>query len=80
MEEGVVEITVTRRIPVFLVVVGAFGAREESFLVDTRIARLVKSGDADLLVGVFLDNAEGIVVGVERGHEDERDIDTVSGV
>lgn len=80
MEESVVEITMTGRIPVFLVVVSAFGAREESFLVDARIARLVESGDADLLVGVFLDNAEGVVVSVERRHEDERDIDTVGGV
>jgi hypothetical protein len=80
MVKCIVQITVTGRVPVLLVVIGAFGAREKGFLVDTRVTRLVESGDADLLVGVFFDDTEGIVMGVERSHEDEGDIDTVGSV
>lgn len=65
MEEGIVEITVTWGVPVLLVVFPGLGAGKESLLVDTGVAGLVEGGDAELLVGVFLDDAEGIVVGVE---------------
>ena len=63
-----------------LLVSGAFRTRKKGFLVDTGVTRLVEGGDADLLVGVFLDDTEGIVMGVERSHEDEGNIDTMGGV
>ena len=80
MEEGIVEITVTRRIPVLLVVICTFWTGKECLLEDTGIARLIECGDAELLVSVFLDDAEGVIVGIERCHEDERDVDAVGGV
>ena len=80
VEKGIVEITVTRGIPVALVVVSAFRARKEGLLVDTGVTRLVERGNADLLVGVLLDDAEGVVVGVERGHENEGHVDSAGSV
>ena len=80
VQQSVVEISMTRRIPVLLVIVGTTGAWEESFLEDSRISGLVEGGDAKLLVGIFLDNSEGILVGVERSHEDKGDIHPVGGV
>jgi len=80
MVKGIVKITVTGGVPEPLVVVGAFWAREKGLLVDTGVARLVEGGDANLLIGVFFDDTEGIVMGIEGSHEDERDIDTVGGV
>lgn len=41
---------------------------------------MIEGGDAELLVCVFLDDAEGIVMGVEGRHEDERNIHAVGGV
>lgn len=46
MQQRVVHITVTGRVPCFLVVIGAFGAWEESFLEDSWIPRLVEGGDS----------------------------------
>ena len=63
-----------------LVIVRALGAREESLLEDTGVAALVERGDAQLLVRVLLDDAQGIVMSVEGRHEEERDIDAVAGV
>jgi len=80
VEKGVVQVTVTRRIPVLLVVIGTLRAGEKGLLEDTGVAGLVEGGDADLLVGVFFDDAEGVLVRVEGSHEDEGDIDTVGGV
>ena len=63
-----------------LVVFGTPWAREESFFIDTRVARLIEGGDADLLIGVLFDDAQGIVVSVEGSHENKGDIDAVGGV
>lgn len=80
MQEGVVQVTVTGRVPVLLVIVGALRAREESLLEDTGVSGLVEGGNAELLVRVFLDDPESVFVGVERRHQDEGDIDAVGGV
>lgn len=80
MQQGVVKISVTRRVPVLLVIVGTMGAREECLLEDSRVPRLVEGGDAKLLVGILLDDSERILVGVERSHENEGNIDLVGGV
>ena len=63
-----------------LVVISTLWAGKESLLVDTGIPRLVKGCDPDLLVSVFLNDAKGILVSIERGHEDERDIDAAGHV
>jgi hypothetical protein len=65
---------------VLLVIVDVLGAGKEGLLEDSGVPRLVEGGDAKLLVSVLLDDAEGIVVGVEGGHEDKGNIDTVGGV
>lgn len=80
VEEGVVQVTVAGRVPILLVRIGTRGARKKCLLEDTRVARLVEGGDAKLLVGILLDDAEGIFVCVEGGHEDEGNVNTVSGV
>lgn len=80
MQEGIVEITVAGRVPVLLVIVGTLGTGKERLFVDTWITRLIESGDAELLVGVFFDDTQGVLVGVERRHENERDINTAAGV
>ena len=80
VKKGIVEITMAGGVPVALVIVGAFRAWKEGLLVDTGVTRLVERGNADLLVGVLLDDAESIVMGVERGHEDEGHVDTAGRV
>ena len=80
MEQRIVDVTVTRRVPVLLVVVCTLGAGQEGLLEDARVPRLVECRDADLLVGILFDDAECVLVCIERGHEDERDIDLVGGV
>ena len=56
------------------------GNGEERLLVNSGVSRLVESQDVDVVVLVFLDNSSSVIIGVERVHEDERDIDTVSRV
>lgn len=41
---------------------------------------MVKGRDTQLLISVFLDDAQSVVMGVKRSHEDERDIDFVRRV
>jgi len=80
VEEGIVEITVTRGVPVLLVVIGTLWTGKEGVFEDTGITGLIEGGDAELLVCIFFDDAKGVLMGIEGGHEDERDIDAVSGV
>lgn len=56
------------------------GNGEKRLLVNSGVSRLVESQDVDVVVLVFLDNSSSVIIGVERVHEDERDIDTVSRV
>ena len=53
------------------VIICRMWAREEGLLEDTGITRLVEGCDAQLLVGVLLNDAKSIVVGIKRSHEDE---------
>jgi hypothetical protein len=80
MKQCIVQVTVTGRIPVFLVVIGTVGAREQSLLEDARVTRLIEGGDSELLVGVLLDDAERVLVCVKGCHEDEWDINALGGV
>lgn len=66
-----------RRIPFVFSIVCALRTRHEIILVYARVSRLVECYDAQLLVCVFLDDAYRVVMGVERGHEDERHVDLV---
>lgn len=49
----------------FFVVVGTLGTGKEGLLVDTWVARLIESSDAELLICVFLDDTKGVFVSVE---------------
>jgi len=49
--------SVAGRIPFVLIVTGRFGGGEKSLLQDTRVARLIEGGDAELLVRILLDDA-----------------------
>jgi len=80
VQQRVVKISVTGRVPVLLVVVGTMGAWEKGLLQDPRVSGLVEGGDAKLLISILLDDSEGVLVGVERSHEDERNIHLVGGV
>lgn len=70
----------TGRVPEALVVIRRLRARCKRLLVYTRVTRLIEGGNAQLLVRILLDDAEGVVVCVERRHEDERHIDLVGRV
>jgi hypothetical protein len=65
MQQRIVQVTVTRRVPIHLIIVCPLWAGQEGLLVDPRVPRLVECCDAQLLVCVFLDNAQRIVVSVE---------------
>lgn len=80
MQQGVVEISVAGWVPVLLIVVSTMRAREKSLLKDSWIPGLVEGGDTKLLVRILLDDSDGILVGVERSHEDEGNVHLVSGV
>jgi hypothetical protein len=80
VQQGVVKISVTRRVPVLLVVICTIGGWEKSLLEDPWVSGLVEGGDAKLLVGILLDDSEGVLVGVERSHEDEGNVHLVSGI
>jgi hypothetical protein len=80
VQESVVQVTVTGRVPVLLVIVCALRAGKKSLLVDSRVTRLIEGGDAQLLIGILLDDPEGIFVSIEGCHQDKRDIDVVGGI
>lgn len=75
--EGVKDISVTRRVPLGLVRGGISGDGEERVFVDTWVSGLVKGEDLDIVVGVFLDDALGVLVRIERVHQNERNVDLV---
>jgi len=80
VHDGVEKISVTGRVPRRLVFESGTRSREEGFLVDTRVTRLVESHEFDTVVRVLLDDSCGIFISVERVHEDERNVDVVSRV
>ena len=80
VKQRIVQVTVARGIPVRLVIVSCFWTGEQGLLEDARIPRLIKGGDPELLICVFLYDSKRVLMGVKRGHEDERDIDTLGSV
>jgi hypothetical protein len=73
-------ITVTRRIPLVDRGLVVFGDGEERVLVNSWVSGLVEGKDVDVVSLVLLDNGGGVVICVERVHEDERDVDVVGAV
>lgn len=67
-------------VPSSLVRVLRLGNGKEGLLVNSRVSGLIKGEDVDVVVLVFLDDSCSVLVGVERVHEDEWDIDIVLGV
>jgi len=53
------------RIPKFLVRISTGGTRHQGLLIDTGIPALVEGDDAQLLIGVFLDDPKRVFVCVE---------------
>lgn len=51
--------------------------RQHGFLLDTRVTRLVESDDIHVVGGILLDDTLGVIIGIERVHEDEGDADIV---
>lgn len=78
--DGVEDVTVARRIP--LALLGCCTARngEEGLLADTGVTGLVEGEDLDVVVGILLDDTLSLIVGIERVHQDERDVGLVSFV
>lgn len=61
----------TGGIPVGLVRGRLSSSREKRLLVHSGVSGLVESQDLEVVVRVLLDDSGGVVVGVERVHEDE---------
>ena len=73
-------VTVTGRVPVLQRSVKALGSGEERVLDDTRVAGLVEGDDVDVVALVLLDDGLGVLVGVERVHQNEGHVDVVGTV
>ena len=70
----------TGGVPLVLITRSCRWCGKKTLLQDTWITRLVEGGDTELLIRVFLDDAQCIVVSIERCHEDQRNVDFVGGV
>ena len=65
MEKCIVDVTVTGRVPMLLVLICTLGTGQEGLLEDAGVPRLVECRDANLLVGILLDDAQRVLVCVE---------------
>lgn len=63
-----------------LVIICTLGTGQQALLEDARVPRLVECRNTELLVRILFDDAKRVLVCVERGHEDERDVDAVGSV
>ena|SRR6267154_6908801 len=70
----------TGRIPVLLIVICRLRRGKKRLLEDTRVPRLIERGDPELLICILLNDAECVFMRVKRGHQNERDIDTMRRV
>ena len=70
----------TGRVPVWNGGHRSLGGREKGVLDDTGVAGLVEGEDVDVVALVLLDDGCGVVVGVERVHENKRNVDIVGAV
>lgn len=74
------QISVSGGIPGIDSVIEALGHGQVGVLKDSGEPRLVKGLDVDLVALVFLDDGLGVLVGVERVHENEGHVDVVLSV
>lgn len=75
--QSIKDVTMSGRVPVALITGRFLRARKQRFLVNTRVSRLIKSEDIDVVVLVFLNDPSCVFIGVERVHEDEGHIHIV---
>ena len=75
--QSVENVSVSWRVPVGLFALGGSGTWEERLLVNTWVSRLLKGENVDVVVLVLLDDSRSVLVGVERVHKDEGDVDVV---
>ena len=80
VDERLEDVTVTGRVPVGDLRVGALGCGKEGVLEHTGELGLVECQDVDVVALVLLDNVRGVLVSVERVHQHEGDVDVVGAV
>lgn len=78
--QGLKDVAVARGVPLRDGRVEVLGDGEERVLVDSGVSGLVEGENVDVVALVLLDDGGGVVVGVERVHEDKRDVDVVGAV
>lgn len=79
--EGLIEVTVTWRVPAFeVVVLNVLGDWKVGFLVNSWVSGLTESVDRDIDVGVLTEKLVGVIVGVERVHQDQWNADSIRTV
>lgn len=78
--EGLENVTVSGGVPVGKLGAGGLWCGELRVLEDTGVSGLVEGHDVDVVALVLLDDVGGIGVGVERVHENERNVDVVGAV
>lgn len=78
--EGLENVTVARRVPLANGRVVVLGDGELRVLEDSGVSGLVEGEDVDVVALVLFDDGSGVVVGVERVHQDEGDVDVVCAV
>lgn len=61
----------------FLIITSMVWTRFQSVGKNPRVPRLVEGRYIDRLVGVLLDDAQGIIVGIKGRHEEKGDVDIV---
>jgi hypothetical protein len=80
VDERLEDVTVTGRVPVGDLRVGALGRGKEGVLKHTGELGLVEGQDVDVVSLVLLDDVGSVLVGVEGVHEHEGDVDVVGAV
>jgi hypothetical protein len=75
--ECIENVTVPGRIPIALVTSRGTGNGQEALATNTGVAGLVEREDLNVVVRVLLDDTLGVIIGVERVHEHERNVDFV---
>jgi len=75
--ERLKDVAMTGRVPVANRRVKVLGDGKERILVDSGVSRLVEGNDLDAMAVILLDDVFGVVIRVERVHEEEGDVDAI---